>query len=123
MKPQTFEYWFNESDVPSHQLLALVLAMRRLPWSRPEWSACRWRLEIPQGVFESIDAEAFKRIFSDLVTEFFPKSETQLSIRISRADRFLLSPEPGEGLESMTRSEAVTRHESLARAPIPSESE
>ncbi|MFM1826922.1 MAG: hypothetical protein RLY67_303 [Pseudomonadota bacterium] len=95
MKPRTFEYRFNEADAPAQQLLALVLAMRRLPWSRsPDWSASRWRLEIPRAVFESIDAEAFKRIFSDLVTEFFPKSETQLSIRISRSDRFVLSPEP-----------------------------
>lgn len=109
MKPQSFEYRFNEADAPSQQLLALVLVMRRLPWSSPDWSACRWRLEIPQGVFESIDAEAFKRIFSDLVTEFFPRSETELSIRISRADRFVLSPEPGESLESMKHSESVTR--------------
>lgn len=123
MNPRTFEYRFNEGDAPSQQLLALVLAMRRLPWSSHEWSACRWRLEIPQGVFEAIDAEAFKRIFSDLVTEFFPKSETQLSIRISRADRFVLSPEPVESLESITRTEAVTRPESLTRTPAPSGSE
>lgn len=119
MKPRTFEYRFNEGDAPSQQLLALVLAMRRLPWSRPEWSASRWRLEIPQPVFESIDAEAFKRIFSDLVTEFFPKSETQLSIRISRADRFVLSPESVDGIETVTRLEAETRPGSLSLKDAP----
>jgi hypothetical protein len=68
---------YNEEDDPRAQLLAFALKL-----SSRGLSQGHLVLEIPKVVFESVPAEAFRSVFSDVLLDAAPDLEARLQTRV-----------------------------------------
>lgn len=68
---------YNERDDPKAQLLAFALQL-----SRRGLRQGHLRLEIPRVVFESVEGEVFRAVFSDVLLDTAPDLEARIQTQV-----------------------------------------
>lgn len=83
--PDDLQITFAPGDPPAAELLAFAMQLREYDLSQE-----RFWVRIPRRVFEALDEEDFKEVFSDLLLEYDPAIDQRM--------RLIVSPEAGFGL-------------------------